>query len=455
MSNMRQIDRCFRWLVLLVVISAAACTGEGQPSNGQAAQVAPTSTSIPTAPAIARPTYTVQRGDVQDILPFSGRWQPRDQVRLAFEIAGTIRRVEVERGDAVTAGQLLADLQITDLENQLASAQLELETAQSGLEAGAEGSIQSVADAEVALANARLQLQSAEANRPWASVASARIALDAAELDVENAQRAYDEAISRPEQDASIADNAYIALQSAQNRLRSAEASYFQASQAYNNHEFQIAQNENGVIAAELALSQARQGGGDASGVQTVRAAQLRIDQINADIRRSSLYAPLDGEVLEVMIVPGEAVTAFGTVITIGRPEPKEAIASLPLADAQRLSVGLVGVCQVINQPDTAVQCIVRQIPLSASDADQTTRVAASLEGVPSGQLIEVQMPLQVRPNVLWLPPPAIRTFQGRTFVVLETAEGPRAVDVQIGLQTDEQVEIVAGVNEGDVVVGP
>jgi hypothetical protein len=64
-------------------------------------------------------------------------------------------------------------------------------------------------------------------------------------------------------------------------------------------------------------------------------------------------------------------------------------------------------------------------------------------------------MALQVRENVLWLPPAAIRTFQNRTFVVLQTPDGPRTVDVQIGLQTDERVEIVSGVEEGDIVEAP
>ena len=63
-------------------------------------------------------------------------------------------------------------------------------------------------------------------------------------------------------------------------------------------------------------------------------------------------------------------------------------------------------------------------------------------------------MPLETQTNVLWLPPTAIRTFQNRIFVVLQTPEGQRRADIQIGLQTDERVEILSGVNEGDVVVG-
>jgi multidrug efflux pump subunit AcrA (membrane-fusion protein) len=443
-------------ILLACALLFAACAPESLPgTNAQAQPAQATSTPIPTAPAVARPTYLVQRGDVQEILQFSGRWQPRDQAALFFEIAGTIRQVTVQRGDTVSAGQLLADYQINELENQLESAQLELETALANLESGSEGEAQSVVDAEIALANARLSLENTKAQSPWTSAASVRLQLDEARRNLENAERAYDDARSRPDQPASAVDGALQALENARSSLRSAELSYSQAAQSFNNHQFSVAQQENAVIQAELNLEKARSGAGSPSAQQAVRSAQLRIDQINTDIARSSLYAPIDGVVLEVNIRPGDQVNAFQSVIVVGLPEPREAVATLAIGDAQRLSVGMVGVCQVLNDPDSAVQCVVRQIPLSSRDADQTTRVAASFENVATNQLIEIQMPLQVRENVLWLPPAAIRTFQNRTFVVLETPDGPRSVDVQLGLRTDERVEIVSGVSEGDVVQGP
>src|SRR5262245_38361481 len=76
--------RSFHVLALLLVavlFSACSPEGSGTPSGTQeaSAQVAQeaTVTPIPTAPAAARPTYTVQRGEVSDILEFSGRWLPR------------------------------------------------------------------------------------------------------------------------------------------------------------------------------------------------------------------------------------------------------------------------------------------------------------------------------------------------------------------------------------------
>ncbi len=446
-----------RPLFVLIILSILITACGAQPENNNTAQAAAqvvTSTPIPTAPAAARPTYTVQRGTVQEDYTFTGRWRPRDQMELSFEIQGTISAIYVNRGDAISAGDILAQFDTTDLQDQLASAQIQLDTAIANQESEGEGGIEAVEDAEINLANSRLSLEDRENSLPWTSVASARLQLEAAERDLFDAQREYQEAISHPEQSADVVDSAYQQLRNAEDAVKSAEYNYFSAAQSYNSSVIGVQQQENSVIQSELNRDRAV---ASAQGVQDadVRSAQLSVDQIIADIQRSTLYAPMDGVVLEVAVSAGDAVGAFEVVIIIGIPEPKEVIATLPFADTQRLSVGMTGACQLANQPETAVGCIVRQIPLSNQDADQTTRVAASLENVPDGQLVEVILPLDVRGDVLWLPPAAIRTFQNRVFVVVQTPEGPRAVDVEIGLETDDRVEIISGVNEGDVVEGP
>src|SRR5260370_33349192 len=107
-------------LLAVLGLGLASCTGNVPPgpNSGNPQQVASV-TPIPTAPSVARPTYIVQRGDVQNIYDATGRWQPRDQTQLSFAIAGTVRRVQVKRGDTVQKGQLLADFQIGTLEEQL------------------------------------------------------------------------------------------------------------------------------------------------------------------------------------------------------------------------------------------------------------------------------------------------------------------------------------------------
>ena len=273
--------RTLNVFVALLGVFLAACASQNN------AQELPTSTPIPTAPAAARATYTVERGIVQETLAFSGRWLPRDQMELSFQIAGSISQVNIRRGDVVSAGTLLAQYQIENLQNDLASAQSSLQTALIHLQSGGESSEQSVANAEIALANSRLSLDNTRNSAPWTQLESARIGLQNAQRDLDTAQRDYDDALSRPDDPnaASAVNSAYDRLQSARASLKSAQNSYYSAAQSFNNHSYSVAQAENQVIQNQLSLENAQNGGSSsADQLQAVDDAQLRIDQINQQI---------------------------------------------------------------------------------------------------------------------------------------------------------------------------
>ena len=59
---------------------------------------------------------------------------------------------------------------------------------------------------------------------------------------------------------------------------------------------------------------------------------------------------------------------------------------------------------------------------------------------------------LEHKDNVLWLPPEAVRSFEGRRFVVVRQGERERRVTVKIGIETEDKLEILEGLKEGDVM---
>ena len=71
------------------------------------------------------------------------------------------------------------------------------------------------------------------------------------------------------------------------------------------------------------------------------------------------------------------------------------------------------------------------------------------------GDLVRVIVELEKKDNVLWLPPQAIRKYEGRQYVIVQENSGQRWVDVTIGTVTDDRVEIVDGLIEGQVIVSP
>jgi HlyD family secretion protein len=438
-------------LILIFTLLIAACQPVIQ-ENGQA-QVAPTETPRPTAEAAQRTTYTVERGDVRNEYTFTGRWLPRDQSQLSFQVAGNVRSVNVQRGDTVRAGDLLADLQIEELESTLRTQELDLQAAQRDLENSGSTSGDSVVDAQFNLANANLSLDSQIAGYPWTSVENARVAVEQAERELELAQRNYDDLVSRPDSTASSVDQAYEALLKAQESLDQAQRAYYDQQVNYYQYTIQVDQQRNSVLQQELALEDAQTGSGEPDLVDTLVRAQLAIDETRAKIAQSTLVAPFDGVVLEISIRSGDAVEAYGSVITLALPEPEEAIAELAYNDILLLQVGQIGVCEESNKPETAVQCAIRQLPLTNRDIDQTVRVAATMPDTPQGALVDITMVLEESLDTLWLPEQAINIFGNRTFVVLQTETGEEVRDVVLGLETDERIEILSGVEEGDVIV--
>ncbi len=75
--------------------------------------------------------------------------------------------------------------------------------------------------------------------------------------------------------------------------------------------------------------------------------------------------------------------------------------------------------------------------------------------GYELGDLVRVTAEVEQAANVLWLPPQAIRNFNGRLFAVVQDGDVQRRTDVRIGVEAEDRVEILEGVEEGQTIVGP
>lgn len=107
----------------LVVILAFALVRCGD-NKAAVSQPAPAETPIAVS---VRP---VTSGDQGRILQYSGLIASNAESRLSFKVGGIISRIYVKDGDHVAAGQLLATLDLTEIDAQLQQAQQNVEKAQ-------------------------------------------------------------------------------------------------------------------------------------------------------------------------------------------------------------------------------------------------------------------------------------------------------------------------------------
>jgi multidrug efflux pump subunit AcrA (membrane-fusion protein) len=97
---------------------------------------------------------------------------------------------------------------------------------------------------------------------------------------------------------------------------------------------------------------------------------------------------------------------------------------------------------------------------LNNQGADTSNRILpddpASIKALRMGDIVEVKVVLKSVTNALWLPPQAIRSFEGRNFVVVKSPGGQTSrTDVKIGIQNADRVEILDGLKEGQEIVAP
>lgn len=393
----KRFIRPFAMLLLGVTLAGCALLPDVEVDRSTDGQ--PTPTPIPTAIVPVRPTYEVQRGDIIDQLEFSARISPVIEEELFFRASGRVESVFQRRNDIVEEGTVIAALEIEGLLRSMEAAEFELERAQMRL---------TQAEDELAY-----QIQVAETN-----LEIARIRLDSLRSE-------------------SFPDNTAIAIQ------------------------------EKEIELAELSLSRL-QDGVDPLVVSDVESAQQTVDRIAAEIEETQIIAPFDGQILSLALTPGQQIETYRPVVTFANIDSLEAKAELISTQMDRLSEGMTADVNLVNRPGVDLTGEIRQLPYpygsggsgtTVDDLDRSTRVtifeSPSEAEFGLGDLVRVNVILEEKDDVLWLPPQALRVFDGRRFALVQEDDVQRRVDVTVGIQTQERVEILDGLEEGQTVIGP
>ncbi|MDQ6417860.1 efflux RND transporter periplasmic adaptor subunit [Paenibacillus sp. LHD-117] len=190
---------------------------------------------------------------------------------------------------------------------------------------------------------------------------------------------------------------------------------------------------------------------------------RLSLKSMEERLAQSRLYAPFAGIVIFAeQLKTDDFVNAFQSIITIADPESLQlTYAATETKELQALEVGMPANLKYKGVEYTGK---VLQTPSSVppgSDPAKSERNAMTIiigiDDVPGdvqvGHSAEITIPLQQRENIIILPRSAIRTYMGRNYVQVVDGERRKEVDIEIGLTTSTEVEIVKGIEEGQQVI--
>jgi multidrug efflux pump subunit AcrA (membrane-fusion protein) len=458
-------------ILLLTLLFISACTllpgGDGR-ERGQSLtiQQGPTPTPVPTPIVPTKPTYRVARGDVVEMEKFSGRIAPVEEVELFFRTGGWVRNVYVERDDFVEPGQVLADLEIDDLERDLESRNLDLERVQSVLDAAEDDLAIEIRRAEVDKEIVELRLEQIRTKDLSPRQQQAAADLEKAHIALKQAQEDYDaiawrnDRASRGEADR---------LQQATLDYLQAKATYDLAIQDIDNLKYDVAILQREVELAQIKVDELNEGV-DPLLVNDVKQAQLAVEKLEAAIADAQIIAPFAGQVTSESLVEGREVTPHKTVVILADMSEMELTADPATSQLENLVEGMPVEAYRSNTPGERYTGTIRRLPypyggggrsdgVEETDGDTSTRIVLDVDltetNLEIGDLMSIEVIIEQKQDVLWLPPQAIRRFEGRKFVVVQDDEVQRRVDVTTGIESADRVEIEEGLSEGQIVIAP
>jgi RND family efflux transporter MFP subunit len=347
------------------------------------------------APQPSVPAIHVTRTDLSGTITLTGEFIPYQEVDVMAKVAGYIRSINVDIGDRVHQGQVLATLEIPEMEDDLSRATAAIE--------------QSTSEA----ARAEDEVHRAESTHEMAHLSLTRIENVAQREKGLVPQQEVDQVRSRDlESEAQVAA-AKSNLAAARDRIRVVRSDEARLKTMRNYQT--ITAPFDGVITKRFANNGAMIQAGTASQSQAMPV--VRVSQNN--------------------------------LLRLILPVPESSVAEVSIGRTVTVRVAALG-----RTFSGRVARFTDQLQLSTRTMDTEVDVPnPSLTLIP-GMYAEVDLEVQEHKGALVVPPDAIDGSGVAARVFAITPENAiHIVPVKTGIETARQVEILQGVSEGDMLV--
>jgi HlyD family secretion protein len=208
---------------------------------------------------------------------------------------------------------------------------------------------------------------------------------------------------------------------------------------------------------SRLEAARARTGPG---GNATVARAQAALDVARARLQLTRVVAPADGVVLTRSVEPGDAVQPGRALLDLALDGPTELVVFPSEDNLGQLQVGAPATASADAYPDSAFPARVSLVAPSVDPAQGTVEVRLAVDDPPSYLRPEMTVSVNIEAgrsaDAPVLPEEAVRGLGTDAPWVAVAREGRLARQpVRVGLRADRYVEILSGVEPGELVVPP
>jgi HlyD family secretion protein len=187
----------------------------------------------------------------------------------------------------------------------------------------------------------------------------------------------------------------------------------------------------------------------------TAQQLQEQIQSLQQTLGASQIRAPFAGTIETVQPKVGDVADPSQAAMVIASAGPPLVFADASDTDA-RLAVGQRVDVQG-QSADTASTGSIAALNANPSGSGQQVQIQVDWSGAPPplGATVQLNVTLNTKQDVLLVPQQAVRTAGSRRTVEILDASDRRTVEVQTGVRSPDQVEIVSGLTEGQQVILP
>jgi multidrug resistance efflux pump len=376
----------------------------------------------PAGAAGAIPSATAHPATIHPTLTISGIIAPYQNVQLSNTLAEPASQVNVNEGDHVYRGEVIARLDVSDMQAQYES---DLHAANSDV-AKTQQSVytaqQTISQAPNTTASARAALLQAQANLRQA-----------------NSDLAIDTALER---------QGYLSTQAlrTQQTLVNVDEAAVRSNQAALDSAV-VAQKTNGTMESGLQASTI------ASAQQDAASARAQADQIAAQIARATIVSPIDGVVVNRNLNPGE-YPGSRTIFVLQQTDPVYAELNASSADVFRVKTGAPVNLTIPGEPNSGYRGTVVGVLGQVQPGSTNFTVKVIIRGT-QGRLA-AGLPVT---GIIALTPASGIAIPTTAFLddthssVMADKDGTAALVKVREIANDGTTSIVSGLSKGQVVV--
>jgi HlyD family secretion protein len=353
----------------------------------------------------------VEQGDLAKSVVATGKIEPITKITIKSKASGIVKRLLVDAGDSVKAGQIMAELDKEEIQARVRAAQ-------------------------AALAASEANLKASEADFQRSEV-------DALGPEVPLLQRAYERA-----------------------KKMASEGVVSQAALDDAQRAYETAVNKRDMARANLSVSKAKIAQAKAQ-VEQNRAA---LAQNEEELRNSTIVAPIDGIVLARNVEIGDAVSSIlvlGSTATslfdMGDTHEVFVRGKVDESDIGKVYLGQTARIKVESFKDKSFDGKVTKISPMGTEKDNVTtfEVRVSITNA-AGELkanmtANAEIILEEHKNVLYIPEGALIYDKDKKASVevpdSKGKEGKRKVAVTVGISNGSKTELLSGLKKDEQVI--